>query len=362
MTVAPTQDRVERPPTTQLIEVRGLVKEFEVGPSGFFGKQVTRRLRAVDSVDLAIAEGETVALVGESGCGKSTLGRCIARLETPTAGQIMFEGQDLATLKGAALRRTRRHIQVIFQDPSSSLTPRMTVRRLIEEPLRIHGLARTKRERDERVKELLDSVGLLPNMADRYPHEFSGGQRQRVAIARALAYEPRFIVCDEAVSALDVSIQVQILNLLKELQERFDLTYLFITHDLASARFLADRVAVMYLGQVVELASAVELFAQPAHPYTEALISAVPVPDPLAEAERLHVHLEGEPASPLNKPSGCVFHPRCAYAVDSCRTDRPEREVLLGTREVACHLPLTSEDAAVQVASGTRTDVKEKSS
>jgi oligopeptide/dipeptide ABC transporter ATP-binding protein len=300
--------------------------------------EVRDLVKAVDGVSFSIDPGLTLGLVGESGCGKTTTGRLILRLEEPTAGSILFEGRDLAALAPAALRGLRRRFQVIFQDPYASLNPRMTVGQIVGEPMQVHGLTRQRSETRERVSELLRTVGLLPALADRYPHMLSGGQRQRVGIARALAVEPAFIVCDEPVSALDVSIQAQIINLLEELQERFALTYLFIAHDLSVVRHISDHVAVMYLGRIMELADRDELYARPRHPYTQALLSAVPIPDPVAEARRQPTILAGEVPSPLAPPSGCVFHPRCPIAVDDCRRIVPEvREVTPGHR-VACLL------------------------
>jgi oligopeptide transport system ATP-binding protein len=312
-----------------ILEVRNLVKHFTVG-GGLFGGQ-PGIVRAVDGVSFAIRRGETLGLVGESGCGKTTTGRCILQLERPTSGQVLFEGRELTSLDDRALRAVRRRIQVIFQDPYSSLNPRMTVGDIIAEPLAVHGIVKTAAGRRDRVRDLLSRVGLLPQHGARYPHQMSGGQRQRVGIARALAMEPSVIICDEPVSALDVSIQAQIINLLEDLQAEFGLTYLFIAHDLAVVRHISDRVAVMYLGKVVEMADRKTLYDAPLHPYTRALLSAVPIPDPELEARRQHIVLRGEVPSPLNPPSGCVFHPRCPIAEARCAATVPDlREVRPG--------------------------------
>ena len=280
--------------------------------------------------------GETLGLVGESGCGKTTTGRCILRLEKPTAGAILYDGVDIAKLERRDLVALRRRIQVIFQDPYSSLNPRMKVGEIIAEPIMVHGIERDASRRTVRVRELLSVCGLDPKFADRYPHEMSGGQRQRVGIARALALEPEFIVCDEAVSALDVSIQAQVINLLEDLREKFGLTYLFIAHDLSVVRHLCQRVAVMYLGRIVEMAPVDELFDNPLHPYTRALLAAVPVPDPTVEEGRAFRPVKGEVPSPINPPSGCVFHPRCPIAVERCKQHRPELRELRPGHWVAC--------------------------
>jgi oligopeptide transport system ATP-binding protein len=319
-----------------LLEVHDLVMHFAVG-GGMLAKPVGV-VRAIDGVSFAIRKGETLGLVGESGCGKTTTGRCILRLERPTGGHILFEGIDLATLDDAELRAVRRRIQVIFQDPYSSLNPRMTVGQMLAEPLKVHGIVPDRGERELRVRELLQQVGLLPQHARRYPHQLSGGQRQRVGIARALAMEPALIVCDEPVSALDVSIQAQIINLLEELQARLGLTYLFIAHDLSVVRHISDRVAVMYLGKIVEIADRKTVYEAPVHPYTRALLSAVPIPDPKIEAKRERTVLRGEVPSPLNPPSGCVFHPRCPIAVDRCSAEIPPLREISPGHWGACHL------------------------
>jgi len=319
-----------------LLEVDNLVKHFSVD-GGILGGRGAR-VRAVDGVSFTIGRGETLGLVGESGCGKTTTGRCILMLERPTSGRIAFEGVDLTTLDHQALRSVRRRVQVIFQDPYSSLNPRMTTGQILAEPLEVHGIVREKAARAARVQELLVQVGLLPQHAQRYPHQLSGGQRQRVGIARALAMEPSLIICDEPVSALDVSIQAQIVNLLEDLQSRLGLTYLFIAHDLSVVRHLSDRVAVMYLGKIVEITDRQRLYEEPKHPYTRALLSAVPIPDPAVEARREHTVLRGEVPSLLNPPPGCVFHPRCPIAVDRCSAEVPQlREIGAGHR-AACHL------------------------
>src|SRR6516162_3783437 len=321
--------------TKPLLEVRGLQMHFPVTEGVIINRKVGE-VKAVDGIDFTVGRGETLGLVGESGCGKTTTGRCILRLEKPTAGEILYDGVDIAKMERKDLLALRRRIQVIFQDPYSSLNPRMKVGEIIAEPMRVHGIERDGKRRDARVRELLQVCGLNPRFADRYPHEMSGGQRQRVGIARALALEPEFIVCDEAVSALDVSIQAQVVNLLEDLRERFGLTYLFIAHDLSVVRHLCQRVAVMYLGRIVELADCDELFDNPLHPYTRVLLDAVPVPDPTVEAGRKFRPVKGEVPSPINPPSGCVFHPRCPIAVEGCSRIRPQlREVQPG-HWVAC--------------------------
>jgi oligopeptide transport system ATP-binding protein len=318
-----------------LLQVRGLTMHFPITE----GIVVTKKIgdvKAVDGIDFTIGRGETLGLVGESGCGKTTTGRCILRLEKPTAGQILFDGQDVAGMQGRDLVSLRKRMQVIFQDPYSSLNPRMKVGDIIGEPIKVHGVEPDARKRDSRVRELLSVCGLDPKFADRYPHEMSGGQRQRVGIARALALDPEFIVCDEAVSALDVSIQAQIVNLLEDLREKFKLTYLFIAHDLSVVRHLCQRVAVMYLGRIVETAAVDELFDNPLHPYTQALLAAVPVPDPRVEAARDFRPTRGEVPSPINPPSGCVFHPRCPVATPNCGQSRPVMRELRPNHWVAC--------------------------
>ncbi len=318
-----------------LLRVDNLVKHFPIY-RGLLQKQVGA-VRAVDGISFDIKRGETLGLVGESGCGKSTTGRSILQLYRPTSGKVDFDGINLVTLKGEELRRTRRKMQMIFQDPYASLNPRMTVGNIIGEPLIIHNLASGK-EVDDRVAQLLELVKLNPSFATRYPHEFSGGQRQRIGVARALSLQPSFIVCDEPISALDVSIQAQVVNLLEELQDQFNLTYLFIAHDLSMVRHISTRVAVMYLGVMVELADRAGLYESPLHPYTQALLSAVPIPDPIAEANRKRTILEGDVPSPANPPSGCRFRTRCPIAEKLCAESRPEfREVTPG-HFVACHL------------------------
>ena len=314
-----------------ILSIRGLTKHYELSSAFFRGKDV---VHAVESVNLEIHEGETLGIVGESGCGKSTLGRMIVRLEEPTDGVILFEGNDLAKVSKKKLRGLRQRFQMIFQDPYASLNPRRQIGQIIEEPLRVHGVG--KDERRTRAKELLRRVGLDENAYEKYPHEFSGGQRQRVVIARALALNPRLVVADEPVSALDVSIQAQVLNIFKDLQKDLQLTYVFIAHDLGVVRHVSDRIAVMYLGRIVELAEADDLYESPAHPYSQALLSANPRMG--ADDKRERIILKGDIPNPINRPSGCAFNPRCPKAEEICRTDSPEL-MTIGTRQVACHFP-----------------------
>ena len=318
-----------------LVQVRNLKKHFPIKSGILFQREVAA-VKAVDGVTFHIYEGETLGLVGESGCGKSTTGRTILQLHRPTAGSVKFEGVELTELKGNALRRMRRRMQMVFQDPYASLNPRMSVGRIVAEPLVVHGIG-SKKERDERVAELLELVGLNPYFVRRYPHEFSGGQRQRIGLARALALNPKFIVADEPISALDVSIQAQVVNLMQELQENLGLTYLFIAHDLSMVRHLCNRVAVMYLGKLVEVAESEELYTNPLHPYTQALLSAVPVPDPVVEETRQRIILKGDVPSPINPPKGCNFNTRCPVSVDVCFNQEPELVEVLPEHWVACH-------------------------
>ena len=318
-----------------LLEVKDLKKHFPV-TEGIVVNRTVGNVKAVDGVSFTIARGETLGLVGESGCGKTTTGRCILQLERPSAGEIVYEGVNLEKLDAKGMTPIRQKIQVIFQDPYSSLNPRMKIGSIIGEPMQVHGVEPDAVSRHRRISELLEICGLNPKFADRYPHEMSGGQRQRVGIARALALKPDLIICDEAVSALDVSIQAQVINLLEDLREEFGLTYLFIAHDLSVVHHLCNRVAVMYLGKVVEIADSDELFDNPTHPYTRALLSAVPIPDPKVELERKRQTLQGEVPSPMNPPSGCVFHPRCPMAVDSCRVEIPSLRDLGSGHSVAC--------------------------
>lgn len=318
-----------------LVRVENLKKHFPITRGILFQRQVGA-VKAVDGITLDIYRGETLGLVGESGCGKTTAGRTILLLYRPTAGRVVFDGVDLTALKERQLRPMRRRMQMIFQDPFASLNPRMTLARIIGEPLRVHKLVSSRQEEIERVQELLRLVQLNPRFINRYPHEFSGGQRQRICIARALASNPEFIVCDEPISALDVSIQAQIVNLLEDLQDQFGLTYLFIAHDLSMVRHICDRVAVMYLGKVVELAPKDELYDHPLHPYTQALLSAVPVPDPKVERTRRRILLEGDVPSPVNPPEGCRFRTRCPMAA-ACPEEEPVWRDVGGGHWVACH-------------------------
>ena len=333
-------DRTEPPATAAfsqryrgeaMLEVRDLKKHFPI-TRGFWSRTVGH-VKAVDGVSFDILPGEVLGLVGESGCGKTTTGRCILRLIEPTAGEVEFEGEEILGLDRGDMRRLRRKMQIIFQDPYSSLNPRITVGAMLAEALRIHRIAEGEAAQ-ARIRELLEVVGLFPEHASRYPHEFSGGQRQRIGIARALSVDPRFIVCDEPVSALDVSVQAQVINLLQDLQKEFDLTFLFIAHDLAVVEHISDRVAVMYLGKLMELAESEELYANPLHPYTRALLSAIPVPEPKARRER--IELEGDVPSPANPPSGCPFHPRCPIATAECAEVIPEFRDVGGGHYVAC--------------------------
>ena len=304
-----------------LLEVNGLKMYFPI-TQGLLVQRHVGDIKAVDGLNFDVHCGETLGLVGESGCGKSTTGRAILQLHRPTAGDVYFQGQNLVTMKGEALRRMRREMQMIFQDPYASLNPRMTVGGIVGEPLEVHNIL-PPRERRERVQELLKIVGLNPYFINRYPHEFSGGQRQRIGVARALAVNPEFIVCDEPISALDVSIQAQVINLLEDLQAQFNLTYLFIAHDLSVVRHISDRIAVMYLGKVMELADRDELYRNPMHPYTQALLSAVPIPDPVIEEKRKRIILEGDVPSPANPPKGCNFCTRCPKVMDVCKEQEP---------------------------------------
>jgi len=318
----------------KIFQVNNLTKFFPIR-SGLFSR-VSGHIRAVDSVSLQVEEGLTMGLVGESGCGKSTLGRTMLNLLSPTGGEALYRGQDVYQLDARSLRELRKEMQIIFQDPYSSLNPRLNVGEIVGEALRVHGITSSKSETQEKVEHILKVCGLAPYHIRRYPHEFSGGQRQRIGIARALVLNPKFIVADEPIASLDVSIQAQIVNLMEELKEQFGLTYLFISHDLSMVRYISDRVAVMYLGKIVELADTHELYKEPLHPYTEALISAIPTIDPVAKKER--IILKGDVPSPANPPSGCYFHPRCPYAFSRCKVEEPEFRNITGSRYASCHL------------------------
>jgi oligopeptide/dipeptide ABC transporter ATP-binding protein len=323
----------DRSPGAALLEARNIVKHYPIR-GGVFMKQ-TGSVKAVDGVSLSIQEGETVGLVGESGCGKTTFGRAILRLEEPTSGAVLFQGRDILACSKNEMQTLRREMQIIFQDPFSSLNPRKTVGQIIGEPLRVHGV-KSRPERDQRVLELLEVVGLRKEQMRRYPHQFSGGQRQRIGVARALALKPKLVVCDEAVSALDVSIRAQVINLLKDLQQDFGLTYLFISHDLSVVEHVSDRVAVMYLGKIVEIAPGRDLYREPLHPYTQALLSAVPIPDPSLKRPG-RIILKGDVPSPIDPPSGCRFHPRCRYAEGICSENEPLLHEVRRAHWAACH-------------------------
>jgi len=335
-TAVTTENSATSANSNRLLEVENLKMYFPV-TSGVFIQRKIADVRAVDDLTFHVERQETLGLVGESGCGKSTTGRAILQLLRPTDGSVKFEGEELTELKGGTLRRFRRKMQMIFQDPFSSLNPRMSVAQIVGEPMAIHGLYKG-RERRDRIEYIMNAVGLNPLFAKRYPHEFSGGQRQRIGIARALAVEPDFIVADEPVSALDVSIQAQIINLMEDLQTEFNLTYLFIAHDLAVVRHISDRVAVMYLGKMMELSGSNELYEMPIHPYTQALLSAVPITDPELERSRERIVLEGDVPSPLRPPPGCVFNTRCPIAEDICSQEVPEWREVVPEHWVACHL------------------------
>ena len=317
-----------------ILQLKDLKVYFQVG-GGFLRKKDV--VKAVDGLSLDIYPGETFGLVGESGCGKSTTGRAIVKINTPTDGEILFDGKDVTKLKGAELKQFKQNVQMIFQDPYASLNPRMTVGEIIKEPMDIHKIYDTEEEKEARVRELLELVGLKPDHIRRYPHEFSGGQRQRIGIARTLALNPKFIVCDEPISALDVSIQAQVINLLEEIQKEMGISYLFIAHDLSMVKHISDRIGVMYLGNLVEIGDGDELYNNPLHPYTKALLSSVPIPDPKVAKSKKRIVLEGELPSPINPPSGCVFRTRCPNATEKCAEVKPELKKV-GNRMVACLL------------------------
>ena len=337
----PSRDEAASADGRVLLRVEHLKKYFPIRRGIVFKREIGR-VHAVDDVSLDVRAGETLGLVGESGCGKSTLGRCIIRLQELTSGSVTFDGRDISRLSRRALRPVRGDVQMVFQDPYASLNPRKRVGTIIADPLRIHGRFSRKQIRD-RVRELLELVGLSPEHVNRYPHEFSGGQRQRIGVARALALHPKLIIADEPVSALDVSIRAQVINLLDDLQDELGLTYIFIAHDLGVVRHVSDRIAVMYLGKIVEISPAEELYQRPVHPYTEALLSAVPIPDPVIMAQREQIVLEGDVPSPIVPPSGCRFHPRCRYATEICsQVEPPLTPHGTGGHQAACHHPLTT--------------------
>ena len=354
-----TEQTADRPsPDTRqpLVRVTGVKKYFPITQGIIFQREIGR-VHAVDGVDLTVAPGETLGIVGETGCGKSTLARLICRLLPVTEGTIEFDGQDITNMKGNQLRQLRREIQMIFQDPYSSLNPRKRVGAIIGDPFEIHGLADGK-ELKKRVQELMETVGLNPEHYNRFPAEFSGGQRQRIGVARALALRPKLVICDEPVSALDVSIQAQVINLLEDLQNEFKLTYIFIAHDLSVVRHVSDRVGVMYLGKVVELADARRLYAEPKHPYTGALLSAIPVPDPDTAQQRERVILIGDVPSPIDPPSGCRFHPRCPKAQERCVHEDPPLELKAGGDLAACHFPLEPGESLARAKAGIEQEVE----